>query len=509
MSNFRELYRKSDEYMRAFQIALIIAFLGSVVLSVFLSTALAIGLVLAAIAVFFALYQPVWTLAALLMYLPFEPFLLKWIPDDVYIYARFFSEAIIYLLVASTLVRVFLRSKTLLSTKVDLPLVLFVLTIIASIVINTIAPFDAALGARQLLRFVLLFFIVTTLRPDIFWLKRLITGLVLVVVIQAVLGYGQFLVGAPLDNLLLPSESRTFGEIQITEGTVQFWDPGQRVFGTLGRYDRLGTFLAIILLIAASVLYEKNLNNYHRGASLLLLSALPILALTYSRSAWFGFLLGFFFIALFIKKDRRILTATVVVAILLAIYLSVSGLVVNRLIDTSSQTISERFFEAFSFERWRGEYVDLGRLFWIVQTPAVIVPASPIFGHGPAQFGGGAAAALGNSDVYESLGLPFGVYGTEGYIDNNWLSIWGEYGTVGIFLFLWAYIALFRAAMKLYRESDDPYTRAFALSYAAMTIAIALNAFLATFLEVRTLAPYLWAFGGMIFVLAEREKIEL
>ena len=50
-------------------------------------------------------------------------------------------------------------------------------------------------------------------------------------------------------------------------------------------------------------------------------------------------------------------------------------------------------------------------------------------------------------------------------------------------------------------------TRALALGVAAAMIAIALNAFLATFLEVRTLASYLWVMGGVVVSLGKREKI--
>ena len=173
--------------------------------------------------------------------------------------------------------------------------------------------------------------------------------------------------------------------------------------------------------------------------------------------------------------------------------------------EVSGQNLIDRFFEAFSYERWRSEYYGLGRLYWIVQTLFAVIPASPIFGHGPSMFGGGAAAALGNSGVYDALGLPFGVYGSGGYIDNNWFSLWRELGTLGLFAYLWLYLTLFVFSIKTWMASGRPFTRAFALGIAAACISVALNAFLATFLEVRTLAPYLWVGGAIVVLLAERE----
>jgi O-antigen ligase len=137
-----------------------------------------------------------------------------------------------------------------------------------------------------------------------------------------------------------------------------------------------------------------------------------------------------------------------------------------------------------------------------------VIPASPIFGFGPGQFGGGAAAALGNTRVYEQLGLPFGVFGTGGHIDNNWFSLWGETGTLGLLLYAWMFLILFRMAVRLFRESRDPSTRALAIGFAALLIAVTFNAFLSTILEIRTTAFYLWLYAGAVVLLAGRRGNE-
>ena len=213
----------------------------------------------------------------------------------------------------------------------------------------------------------------------------------------------------------------------------------------------------------------------------------------------------FLFIALIIKKDRKVMIGVGVVAAVITGYLAYSGLVVSRLIDTPEQPFVERFFEAFSTERWRGEYYGLGRVYWIVQTVTTVIPASPVFGFGPGSYGGGAAILFRNSKVYDELGLPFGVYGSEGYLDNNWFSLWGETGTIGFGLYLWMYLGLFFYALKVARESKEASTRAIALGFAGAMIAVALNSFLATYLEVRSLATYLWIYGGMVVVLGKED----
>jgi len=507
MNDLHAAYKTSEEFSRSAAFGIFALVSLALVGTIFLSPALVLGSVFAVFAIFATFYKPQITLMALLWYLPFEPFLLKWVPDDVYIYARYFSESIVYLLVGVVFVYILLGKLKYRSTPADLPFILFGIMLLASALINLIAPWSAILGIRQIIRFVLLFFVATALRPSRTWMKRVIAGLFIILAIQIGLGYSQAIVGQGLDDFLIPSETRTSGDIVLTSGTTQFWDYGERVFGTLGRYDRLGTFMALLMLILVASLYEQKKHPSRPIWAWLLVAAIIGISLTYSRSAWIGFILGGLFIAVWAHRDRRIMWAVGITAAVLALYISFTGLVVSRLTEVSDQNLAERFFEAFSYERWRGEYYGLGRMFWIVQTPLEVIPASPLFGHGPASYGGGAVAALKNTEVYDDLSLPFGVYGSDGYIDNNWLSLWGETGTIGLGLYLWAYIALFAMCIRVWRKSDDEFTRTLALGMAGAMIAVAVNAFLATFLEVRTLAPYLWVLLACVAVLGQEEKI--
>lgn len=451
--------------------------------------------------------RPTWSLAFLMFYLPFEPFLLKWISDDIYLYARYFSEILIYLLVVVVFWKFISGQIKLRQSPIDVIFILFLIALVASALVNFVPPTYAVLGIRQIIRFILLFFVVIYLNPTDKWIKSLVYIMFIILGFEVLLGVGQVFFGEMLDSFLLPSEARTFGEIQLTSGTVQFWDHGQRIFGTLGRYDRLGTFMAFFMLIIVSMLYEPKLRKYRSLLIYLLILAIPMLAMTYSRSAWFGFVLGFLFIAIWAKKDRRVMWAVGIAIAAILGYLAITGLVVSNLIDVSDQSVIDRFFEAFSYERWRGEYYGLGRLYWIVQTIITVIPAAFIFGHGPATFGGGAASALGNANTYDQLGLPFGVYGTEGYIDNNWFSLWGETGTLGLTIYIIMYLTLFFVCINVWRRSKKSFTRALALGVAGAMIAVILNAFLATFLEVRTLAPYLWVFTAIVVILGQREKL--
>jgi O-antigen ligase len=275
----------------------------------------------------------------------------------------------------------------------------------------------------------------------------------------------------------------------------------------MGRYDQLGTFLAFFGCIALGLLYEAKKHLEHKWLFGLLLVLLPALVLTYSRSSWFGFVLGFLVIGLLIKRDKRVAAALVAaVAIAVSVFLY-EGVVLRYLVDVPEQTITQRFYEAFSPERIKGEYYGLGRVYWWINTPLVVVRASPFFGVGPGSFGGGAAAALHNTKAYDRLGLPFGVYGTDGQIDCNWMALWGETGTVGIIFYLAMMIVVARTSYTVYKRSADPWSRGLALGMLGAEASVAFQAFFGSYLEVRTLALFLWFIAALVAVLAKREEL--
>jgi len=489
----------ADTRARIAMIALFTLVGAALLLSLFTSPAITIALVAGVGLIVLTWWNPQSVLLGLLAYLPFEPFLLKWIPDDVYIFVRYGSELVVYMLVGAVFLRMFWEEKKWKRSSFDVPFIFFLLAILASVVVNLVDPTVALLGTRQLLRFLLLFFVVVQMAPSKKWMKSLLVVVTVVASSQIVLGGLQAITGGSLDAFLLPSERRTLGSIQLTEGTDQFWDPGQRVFGTMGRYDQLGIFLALVFLLIIGFLYDERIGKGMKMVCVVVLAlGLPVLVLTYSRSAWFGFLFGFLFLAIFLKKDKRVALAAIIAPLLMVAYIFGSSLIVNTLTDTPEQTIAERFFEAFSYERWRGEYIGFGRLYWIVETVLTVIPSSPIFGVGPGQYGGGAAAALRNTIVYDRLSLPFGVYGTGGYIDNNWMSMWGELGTIGLGAFLWFYIGLFLLCVRTALTHEDKDIRALSGATAAILVAFSINSFLATFFEVRTMAPYVWVLGGLV-----------
>lgn len=454
--------------------------------------------------IYLAFYRTELVIFFLALYIPLEPFLLKFISDDIYVYARYFSEGLIYILLLSVFIQIVFQKKKFVFTPIDAFFIGFLFISGISILANRVDLTIGVLGIRQVVRFILFYYVVVYTNPRVKFIRFMATALLLLVFLESLLGIAQGIIGEPLDRFLIPSERKFFESIQLTTGTTQFWESGQRVFGTLGRYDQLGTFLSFFMLLAVGWLYQLKNKQNKKALFFILIIGFIALLLTYSRASWFGFLFGLIFIGLFIKRDRRVFWGLAILILIILGYLLYSGIAVHYLIDVPSQTVVERFFEAFSYERWRGEYLGLGRLFFIVKTITAVFPSSPIFGVGPGQYGGGAVAALRNTTAYDELGLPFGIWGTEGYIDNNWFSILGETGILGIFFYAGMLVILLRNSLWLYKNAETTFAKGLALGYAGAVISVAFEAFLAQHLESRTLAIYLWMFGAFIVVLNSR-----
>src|SRR5512135_1490682 len=261
---FRKLFEIQDldwgRLVKAFAAAAVVFCL----LVVFVSPwkVLAFFLSVGLLAVVYA--RPTWMLAFLAVFIPFEPFLLKFVPDELYIFAKYFSEVLIYLLLASALARRYLSAEKRPPTPLDLPFVLLVLVAAASAVFIFVQPGIAILGIRQIIRFMLLFFAVVTLSPSRAFMRKLVVLMLGVVFFESCLGVLQAATYGALDAFLLPSQQRVFDTLQLTGSTDQFWSPGQRVFATLGRYDQLGTFLCFFMLLLAGWAYEIKKGKWHR-----------------------------------------------------------------------------------------------------------------------------------------------------------------------------------------------------------------------------------------------------
>lgn len=445
-------------------------------------------------------------LMLLVVFLPFEPLLLKYIPAEFVLFFRLIPEAVI----GALLIRGFVEARTRAEIIDPIRYSLFLLLGLSliSALLNRVEPVTAVIGLRQIFRFILLY-----QAAVLYGLNRrkvLITLSVVgaIAVFESVLGIIQALIGARLDSFLSAGGEIYLGQFRVSQGIEQVREEGRRVFATMGRYDQLGTFLSLVAASTLGFIYNGS-EKVKRAALLLLFIILPGLFLSYSRASWFGFVLALIVVGVIIKRDKKVLAALMILVVGIAGYTFYKEVEVKRLLDEPEITPIQRLLEAFSERRLRAEYRDKGRVYYYIETPKALFPSYLLLGVGPGQFGGGAAALLHNTQAYDELNLPFGIYTTEGHVDSNWLSLLGELGILGLAAFASVFILLIIFSRRILKDEKSGWLeRSLALGLIGATFCFMFMGFLATNFEVRTLAPYYWLLAALtVITYYNRESI--
>lgn len=462
-----------------------------------LGLSVALGLILV-----FSLGKSHYLIYILLIWFPLENLILRYTPIDYYAPVKYFPEILIY---SAFLVGWYRYVKREQRFFLRLPLnkwfLGFIAAAVVSLLINWYNPLIWFLGLRQILRFAFIFIIVLFEDyPDEIIRRFLWLGAAMIL-FEAALALLQYLAGGALDRYLFFSDSVSIAGVAQLEGLQEFWAPGERVFATLGRYDRLGSLLALGLTMLFPWLYtlKKEKHQLWWYGSMLLGGA--ALILTYSRSSWLAAVLGIVTVGYFLVRDKRILKIAGVLGGILAVYLLFVVVTNNYgggVLDKPSQTLNERLVEAVSIYSWKANYEGYGRFFFIVNTPLMVVRYYPLFGVGLGNYGDGVAAALGNTKMYDKLHLPFGIQNTFGQIDNNWLSLWGEMGTVGLVFWIMLLVTIFKTAHRVAERAPTITEKAVAEGLCGTVVVVSVLAAFGPFFEFRSLMLYFWLIVGMV-----------
>ena len=234
----------------------------------------------------------------LIIYIPFEDFIEKWLPTGIlFDIARYGSEIIIIALLIITFAQNILITGRIFKTPIDLPFLALIMVGLLSASINRSPIQVTLLGLRPILRYALLFYVLSQAPFPSHFYQRLIKIMILSAFLVAFIGILQTVVGMPLTNFLIPRDV-TVGETTVRAGLRQVVVARTYIFSTMGRYDTLGTFLTIFLLLSVSI-YLYSTGKLKRFSLAVILIGIPTLALTFSRQSWVATIIGLFIIVLF------------------------------------------------------------------------------------------------------------------------------------------------------------------------------------------------------------------
>ena len=489
--------------------ALVIYFLlticgGLIGLAVAVEPLLAAPAILALLLLPLALRKPHLVVLTIAVYTPFEDFILRWVPVRVAEVLRLAPEAVLILLLCVLILRNLSQGLSWKKTPLDLPVLCFLALSAGSAVVNEVPAIVWVLGIREFTRYVILYYVVVNARLSDQFTRTMIKVLFAMVLLEAGIGLLQSLLGVPFTSLFVP-RAVTVGGAEIRPGFTQILSRRTRIFGTLGRYGRLGFFLAIFLLLAGGFFLSLRSRLGTRsklGLAAFSLVAFAALALSFSRTSWLALYAGVLVLLLLSGRIKALLLAGLIPIATTLVLISSVTLETWKVARTEEASLAERYVATFS-TGYLEALLEHGRMFILTEVSPVVLRDFPWLGLGPGTIGsaatGGGTSSTGFLPDY-SHEDQLGIYdlGIRRLHDVGWVAILAQVGVLGLLAFLWIVAQLGITAFHCYRKSTDHFVRGFSLGYLAMLAAIILGNFAMFVLSFRAISMYMWLFGGML-----------
>ena len=429
----------------------------------------------------------------LVLYTPFETFILKYLPDHLYTEARYANEVLILILfLGLVLNNVIVRDKFR-NHSFDLLFILFGLAALISGQINGVPPKIVVLGIKNLVRYVLLFYLIIDSDLSQKFIKKLIWLLIGIAVFEAVLGISQALIGGSWVELFAPKDVVLGGEV------LRVADLGSRVqnskvFGTTERYTLLGNFLNYMICIGIGLYYY--LRNKKRMLFLIVGIMFIGLIFTSSRMAWFGTYLGIGYI-LFHTRKSRVFPYFAVPILLTLVGLGIVGSI-DFFSGEAGESLISRYFTIFT-----PDYIDVvsttGRLFVVFNTLPQVLLHYPLFGLGPGTIASEVCQIYPQYSHAEWLNLdPIAMIATG---DVGWIALIAQLGLVGTTIFVTIFYKLFRITYFNFKNCSDPFFKGLSLGVLAVLISLIIHNLAGFSLLSRLQGVMTWTLVGIMVVL--------
>ncbi|MCY4552628.1 MAG: hypothetical protein OXC79_03055 [Candidatus Poribacteria bacterium] len=436
-------------------------------------------------------------------YVAFEEFVLKFLPvsDAAYSYLRFCGEILIYIAFGKLVIHKLHRGIPFVKTAIDLPIIGFYTVVLFSILVNGSPLVGSLYNIRPFARYIVLFYLVANSSLSdrrITTLLRIILG---VGIFQLAAGVIQWVGGAAAFDFFLPRESTlSIGGFTKEYRLLELGREIGSIYGTLGDTVIYGVFMILVLVVYLSRIRRLEYLNL-LGAAVLFF----FIARSYSRAATFSALLAggaWYYFHFGWKKTLQLACATVLVfGLLLAVTNPFNLEYINPrkarvgLVGNVTGVFSGSYVRVAQKQR-------LGAL--IGNVPTVLVN-KPILGYGADQ-----------NTTIERLNMSkrsflLKVLSKNGFKDVYWVAILCFYGVLGLVFFALIFYQLFRAALKLYKQSiSRSFTMARDMISSRLTQRIAIimlclvavTVFLLFFnrtLEFRGYGFYFWLCAGLMF----------
>jgi hypothetical protein len=434
----------------------------------------------------------------LIAYTPVEEIILKLLPDQFYAPIRYLWEALLFGLMFLMLFNKLVIKRNWVKTPIDLPVIIFLGGWVVSGIVNGVGVSASLVNLKNLIRYIPLFYIIYDLTPRKELLSLVVKLIIIIAILQSIICFLEA-ADAGIADLFTPKEVIVGGDIIRGEDT-QLGTFYTRFSGTLARNVHLGNYLAFALCFIVAFY------NGSKSKSMLKISAVLIataLFISSSRMSWLSAYAGIGVILLVIHHRWRYNFWLAPVAALLGLF--VIGQFVPKGDLASDFNIVSRFFYIFS-----SDYIDTisnaGRLYAIFYAMPAVLMSNPLLGLGPGAFIQ-ISKQISVDDSYgrgAELGLNAGALNF--VHDVGYVSLLAQAGLIGLTAFVWIFVRLFKAAKRVFANSNDSRIKSFMLGALGFFIALMIQNLGSFNLMYRNQSVLIWTVAGLVALFAKSYK---
>lgn len=456
---------------------------------------------------------PFWIVFAIALYTPFEEFFLRWLPGIVPVALRFVPELILYgLLVWVCGIRL-LRGRSLRSTPIDYLLVAFAVSTAISMMLNDSPLVGSIINLRTIWRYLSVFYIVVNLDISLPDVKRMLTGLKVVMLIQGIIGSIQYFLPASFNQAFFAP--REF-EIGTYKGESMAASGDLKVGATAGTFSDsavLSAFLLVGLSLFLSGIYATSGGLIPNLPDIGSLGAIMFGIFASKKRAALAIALITPLLVFYVYRRRKDLLNVTWLYGGMALFAVIAIIAVGGAVESFSGAddrqksidLGTYFLQVFSPEYWRQSNEEARGWFMHTILNGVFSTHS-WFGFGPDFWFTQIAIedTLRRAPDIAKLKRDYGVFD-----DGFWFAFVAYFGIVGTLIYGFIIKRLYDAARWLTRVSTEPELRTLGATFATLIFVTVLYTFVERIFRLRAFSFYFWLLAGLVVNMCHVKMAEI
>lgn len=441
----------------------------------------------------------------LFLYLPFEQFVLKFIPssENLYIFLYMLSEIVIYIIFIIVVGGHVFFKGVWLKTKLDVLILFFLLVTFFSIIINNADFVSSIKNIRGLLRYVALYYLLIYVDLNEKFYSNLFKCAIFLLFVQFIISIMQFSIGENFMAFFYPRELdvEVFGQSLISKDLTN--ERENAVLGTLGQPGALSAFIIILACFMWSKLIMESQKSKSYTTYLFVFMTLVICYMTFKRLALILVIL-MPIIVLWHHDYRKFLKlfsiSSIPIFILLIgffYYITSIDVVNDYASRQGSFSFISLFAELFSADYW-AHSLEVSRLWFFVEAFSAVFGSLKFFGFGPDE-------QLALQYFVESGHNRYQVLGYIAYKDVYWMALALYFGILGLATFWWIIWRVWKSGvMILYSNKLKDEYRFGVLVFTVYTFSFFWYSFAERLPILRPNAFFFWLGAALIMKLGQK-----